>query len=285
MQVLISYFIEATLCTAYYTVFMFSVLARPPKPSPQGLHRGRIRYKIFDTFEGTMPTIRMTATLFSLIVLIAALVVTGRARVSPLDITLYEVEMSVLVSAFAILPVLLLAIFESRGHYDWIFWHAARGLIVLLLLVEMVLILDTDPIANYSAGNGTPEPFEIFCDRHKKVLIQAVSGVVVVLGALTLLEPLFGVCYKRFGWEHDSALGFIRDRGMQGCASLLLLAMWALLIVLTVYRARVFRISGGSNEENEMSFGQVVALAAWVPAILDLLQTYRRKSMYCPIGS
>jgi hypothetical protein len=59
-----------------------------------------------------------------------------------------------------------------------------------------------------------------------------------------------------------------------GIAWLNMLAMWGLLAYFTVLRHRIIKTAGGLDNEDKWSFGQILALATWVPVISEFVYIF-----------
>ena len=59
-----------------------------------------------------------------------------------------------------------------------------------------------------------------------------------------------------------------------GIAWLNLLLMWGLLAYFTVLRHNIIETSGGLDDENKWGFGQLLALATWVPVLAEFLYIF-----------
>lgn len=59
-----------------------------------------------------------------------------------------------------------------------------------------------------------------------------------------------------------------------GNGVLCLAVMWVFLGLFTVYRQDVAKKMSGSDGDNDWTFGQVLALAQWVPVGIDLVVVY-----------
>lgn len=53
--------------------------------------------------------------------------------------------------------------------------------------------------------------------------------------------------------------------------------MWVLLIMFYRYRSRVQTIAGHSNEDYKWTFGQMLALCAFAPVLVELFSIMIRK--------
>jgi hypothetical protein len=59
-----------------------------------------------------------------------------------------------------------------------------------------------------------------------------------------------------------------------GIAWLNMLAMWGLLVYFTVLRHRIIKTAGGLDNEDKWSFGQILALATWVPIMAEFVYIF-----------
>ncbi|RYP16395.1 hypothetical protein DL765_005175 [Monosporascus sp. GIB2] len=267
-----SYYIEAILATIFFIV----LLAWRSKEN---------RPRLLVAFLETLNDLAYGVFLFSIAVMFASLHYVIVARNDPNSVTTYETITSTLVSVFSICPAILMyqmarwkADRETRPE-DKLKTKQAKRLQLVILFVLWALMLaivnlgrDRDPNATAIEAGSIGHPFELFCPvlaegYHEviRIIVDGVSG----LGLICLLVLAF---YKRRAGDETKRPKFIRVVSL-GLPLLAWIAMWLFLGVFTVLRARIIEVAGASDESNEWGFGQIVALATWVPVISKFVYT------------
>ena len=203
----------------------------------------------------------------------ASLYGTLKAQGEPDSVTTYDVTTGVLVTVFSVCPPTLLYcqnerfLSESKGGRRTVKFILRVALFALwaLMLVVVNLGLQSDPSKEALAAGKMGHPFEVYCQVIGTAPLQAVRIFAVASAGLGVLWVGYLVLSGKRGQD---STGEKKNRWPAVVSVLACVAMWLFLVSFTVLRARIIDVAGDSDKSNEWGFGQIVALAAWVPVIL-----------------
>lgn len=293
MQVMAVYYLAAAFSTLYCVVLGIDRL----KPFSRDSRLKHVWDKTCHAFEESLNGFIDAGLLFAIAMLVAASYRHASSRIHP-DKThsLYGLVNSSYLSIFAIFPPLLLQMVAKdlrRLRTRLVMWFfviafsiTVSGLYLNLRTsqhqLEKLLIRDA----------ATTDVFwEYDCEPQK--LRDALDGT------LTLAQVLLGLNMSWWlywatptawrtrlnnavanhqqlnnAWTLASRL--IKPINGAICAAV----MWTLLGLFSGYRFNLEHIMGSSNQDGQWSFGQMLALATWVPVAIDLISIYICKWTY-----
>ncbi|KAK4154396.1 hypothetical protein C8A00DRAFT_14475 [Chaetomidium leptoderma] len=254
-----SYYIEAILATIYMVVLLgksFHLWGGGGAPG-----------RILGAFLGTLGDLIMGAFVFSLVVVIASLHSIFQVRGDEdFSVTTYEIVTAMLVTVFSVCSATLLYCLAEHGKGPKVLLRAVLFALWALMLAVVNIGRTTDPSAAALQSGTIGHPFELYCQVIGTGPLEAVRIFAVAsagLGALWLVYLLSRKCRSKAS-----------ETGRLWRAVVTILAwivMWVFLGVFTALRARSIEVAGASDKSNEWSFGQIVAVAAWVPVLLNFI--------------
>ncbi|KAI0130477.1 hypothetical protein BJ170DRAFT_681924 [Xylariales sp. AK1849] len=271
--VMISYSIEALLATAYVAVYAFA--------SRKRRHKSRSLSSLVNASKGTMQTFYFSAIILSFAMVIGAFIAYfTRPDEEKLevqwaqgeDVSVYEEPLLELACSFSAFPVILahLMLKRYRRRRRLRLWLSMS---LFAACVSLVLVVSLGDVK----GINLKDLFRNEPDIVLSGLIYVESQVIVNgIALLMLLTPLvIGFVGLFIWWWQKGAQDGHKHRrtwnDYKGAMLLLinlgsLLFMWATLVLLFIIRtAGIADSGGGDTAETEWSFGQVLALATWVP--------------------
>ncbi|KAF9873722.1 hypothetical protein CkaCkLH20_08832 [Colletotrichum karsti] len=281
--VVVSYFLEALLGTMYLVVFTIHQTIRrfnknkykkPRKPNASQSVSGRI----LDSFRGSLDMFLSGAMLIAVAMLGAALyaAIDGkeeRDKVNP-DLpsgeAVYETALSLIASNFSVFPVMLLyALVKHDGHRKWL--HRSVLFIMWGLSASVVYIAPRAEI-DWAQRKSGVENFD--CDQRGSQywhVVKAVQFLVIGLPLLWLVITVFITTgFKIPGMVDRPWVKALRGIWRLLIAWINLFIMWGILAYFTIFRQKIIDAAGGLDKNDRWTFGQVFALAAWVPVIAEL---------------
>ncbi len=247
----------------------------------------RIPDRLLAAFTATLPGFRSTAAFFCAALLVAALTVVGKARGQPDKTTSYEVLTATLVCVYSVFPVIILNALGRHERRKW-FHRVIAGLLIILAMVQVNVAERSDPEQAVLDSGEVADAFMVYCPMSSGILYRLVMAtyvVCLVAGAVLLVFSL-PLCSRRWRLD-DNCLyscavevkSFWRFYAALPC----LVIMWAYLVIYQNLRVEVLNRAGPTNKDNEWTFGQLVALLAWAPVIIEF--GYRVCCESCPFLS
>ncbi len=182
------------------------------------------------------------AGIFGIAMLVAALI-----ESTGLSISNYERTMPQLVASLSCLVSLCLTFLEikpSRRPFLRAFVLAVIWGLTLSNLITRILPTVSSTVwrfKHHRSVNGQ--------GRRTSEIIKKFQGIVKILRGVTSLVFAF-VC---------------------------LILAWVMLRLITRVRSSILQAAGDSDQENEWTFGQIVALSTWVPVIIEFVYILLRK--------
>ncbi|RBR08319.1 hypothetical protein FVER53590_13220 [Fusarium verticillioides] len=202
-------------------------------------------------------------------VLLATLIICGRKE-SVYDINMSRLACAILTASyFLTLPVYVDIERKSNSGYF-------MGFVIWLLFTVVMCISYTAEAAARLHGRV---PFEANCwDLRASLKVSRVIFafylIPVVTAMLVCLAYLVGKCTKRLA-DKVPVLGwlFFRVPWRVSSSIFFFIFMWTALESLFTLRADIASVNGGGVQESEGSwgFGQILALATWVPVIEEAI--------------
>jgi len=219
----------------------------------------------------------------------------------------YDMIMSFLASAFSIFPVLVLYAMKGRGsrstlsgfsaprvkhgnehegHHDDAqdekhnIWIRRVTLFVIWILFTVEVFLSSRGNSDYSSRNDPDQAANIDpCNLRGGTTYwegMAVAEYLVIIGpALWLIVTLF--LLTGFGIP-----GVVSNRWIRrwrtiwrlGIAWLNLAIMWAVFFYFADLRYSIIDSAGAADTQNTWGFGQILALATWVPVFAEFIYIF-----------
>ncbi|KAI0159881.1 hypothetical protein GGR52DRAFT_166046 [Hypoxylon sp. FL1284] len=291
-----SYYLAAALATVYlFALSIGSLLAQPR------------RYRVVEAFGESANTFLDAALVFSGTMLVSATVrYTSfiRGHNDEEDYSYYRILAALSMSIFAITPCLVIQTVANklrRRLLRQVLWLAVVGLFIAAA-VQYFKVFDRRLFKELFPASGT---YAIDTDGiqgwwKESLWLRSCSDDSVIQRLFTSWKISFGLLGINLVWllyyvsssipllrrfvgakldsvrmwkSHGTTLHarwtrlkpFLRfANGILCCA-----AMWLLLITFTLYRKSVQRLAPSTDKDSDWTFGQVLALATWVPVVVE----------------
>ena len=270
--------------------------------------------RINDSFRGSLGSFLSASMLISVVMLGAGVYMSvfgrddlRRSNSNPnqalpyLSSAIYDMVLSLLAGVFSIFPVLLLyALMGRHGgdssssrkkkrdakgeggpapdiHRVWL----RRCVLAAIWCLggALVYLAPRGDIDYYDRHDHTAEWTTDFCDQRGGVNywrgLKAAQFLVVGAPLAYLVLTTFVVTGFWIPGLVDRPW-VVRWRSVWrlGVAWLNMLAMWGLLAYFTLLRHRIIKTAGGLDNEDKWSFGQILALATWVPIVAEFVYIF-----------
>ncbi|RYP53957.1 hypothetical protein DL768_001179 [Monosporascus sp. mg162] len=255
----IAYQLEAALVTLYAIIILFDYIHRlPRKDTPAG--------KVLSALQESSIEFLDSAIIFSIGLQVAGIVQTNRLLQAPTYASLYTTVISMMACLFSAFCAALLqcAVFGLRRRKQ----RVASWLLLLgLVLANLGLLLRLAPPDSYDQQDDG--------QHDQQSMWEAVCGPPppfdpIVLGgfmAAIFIVTIGTICIPKL---NENTL---RDTGTLlrlGFSLTCLVVMWTLLGFITAWRTAIDQTApGANNEDKEWTFGQILALTAWAPAVIN----------------
>lgn len=291
---MISYYLVAALATVYVIIISLN--------SIKVLEECSLWRKLYKLFEQTKNLFLDASLLFSISVLLAAIYrfVSASQHPDRKDNTfLYSLVDAIIIPIFSVFPPLMLqfpARKERRNGIRAMLWFLVIGFATTLIVLSFTYS-EHDVHASNDA-NGVPEQvwWLALCDLNNETMFYAVDySMIMALGVLGLNLPrwislLFAIGKDRKTSKHsDTPQGradncpfqiwsrmrqFYRKYGKYARALNIILCcttMWLLLGIVTILAAHKAEAMGQDSKERQLSVGQVLSVATFVPLVIDIV--------------
>ncbi|GJC92778.1 C6 zinc finger domain containing protein [Colletotrichum higginsianum] len=281
--VVVSYYLEGILATMYLLAFTVHQMRRHldknvyEKPRPT--QKQGAGERILDAFRGSLDIFLGGAMLISVAMLGASVYASAtnfkeRSESNP-DLptsdSIYEMALALIASNFSVFPVMLLyALAKHDGHRKWL--HRSVLLLLWGLSVTVVYLAPRGEV-DYALRKSGHRNFE--CDQRGSQYWKAVKAtqfLVVGLPLMWLVLTIFLTTgFKIPGMVDRPWVKRWRSMWRLSVAWVNMLIMWAILAYFTQFRQKIIDAAGGLDKNDKWTFGQVLALAAWVPIVVEIL--------------
>ncbi|KAF6811401.1 C6 zinc finger domain containing protein [Colletotrichum musicola] len=281
--VVVSYFLEALLGTIYLVVFtIHQMVKRHRKNSGYDKKRPNegetIMGRLLDSFRGSLDMFLSGAMLIAVAMLGAALYssitsVQERSETNP-DMpsgeAMFEMALSLIASNFAVFPVMLLyALVKHDGHRKWL--HRSVLFLLWGLSCSVVFLAPRGEV-DYAQRKSGKMNFD--CDQRGSQywhVVKATQFLVIGMPLVWLIITIF----LTTGFKIPGMVDKPWVRNWRAIWRLLtawvnLLLMWGILAYFAHFRQKIIDAAGGLDKNDKWTFGQVLALAAWVPVVAEL---------------
>lgn len=213
----------------------------------------------------------------------------------------YDMILSFLASTFSVFPVLLLYAMKgsSRGssgsgdpkteqgtesehesgskHNLWI---RRSAIVVIWILYTVQVFLSSRGNPDYNTRHDPDQEANIDPCNHRGGteywLAMHVAEVIVIVA------PLLWIIVTVFLVTGFGSRAVVNNRWIRrwrtiwrlGVAWVNLVIMWAVFFYFAQLRVAIIETAGGTDEQNDWAFGQVLALATWVPVVAEFLYIF-----------
>ncbi|OLN87840.1 hypothetical protein CCHL11_00092 [Colletotrichum chlorophyti] len=281
--VVASYYLEAILGTMYLVAFTIHQIRRHVNAniyqSAGSTKKQGFGGRILDSFRGSLDMFLGGAMLIAVAMLVASVYASITSRQErkqpnpelPSGEAVYEMALALIASNFSVFPVMLLyALVKHDGHRKWL--H--RSVLFLLWgLSAAVVYLAPRAEIDYDERKSGRQNFD--CDQRGSQYWHVVKATQFLVIALPLLWLLITV-FVTTGFKIPGMVDKPWVRRWRSCWRLLvawvnLCVMWGILGYFTHFRQKIINAAGGLDKNDKWTFGQVLALAAWVPVVAELI--------------
>lgn len=280
-----------------------------PETTPGRKKRKRLPLsrRINDSFRGSLGSFLSASMLMSIVMLAAGVYISAfgrddvrRSTSNPnqslpyLSSAIYDMVLSLLAGVFSIFPVLLLYALMGRHGGDSSKRKGVKGgepdihrvwlrrcvlAAIWCLGGALVYLAPRGDIDYYDRHDADASWNTDFCDQRggtnywrgmKAAQFLVVGAPLTYIVLTTFLITGFGIP----GVVDKPWVTKWRSVWRLGVAWLNMLAMWGLLGYFTVLRHRIIKTAGGLDNEDKWSFGQILALATWVPIVAEFVYIF-----------
>lgn len=284
---IVNFFVEAGLVTTFLLILLVAT-----KQDHLSKQLCRIRYlqRLISAVQESTRVFLDAALIFCIALLLAATKTFADWIYHPgKPFTTYAAVSSAFLSLFSIVPAFLLhvAASEELRRVKWrrFVWGFIAALAILVVALYYNLP-DTIAAAVADSENDDltrpPDParlqrsWEIDCEEPNRQHGFKISLLVLICTTLSvfLVYALFviNIFYLPFFEpnRHPTVRKF--QYGLMYAAGVLSFAgMWTALGVFVYFRHQLSKYSGSSNKDREWSFGQILAMATWLPVVVELM--------------
>lgn len=294
---MVAYCIEACLVTLFCIALGLSQLRRHRHYRTNSHFDGTSRspvYRIFDAFRGCVNSFWSAAAVLSLTILIISIRLTSKAVenmeanaaswMSGSAISAYDPELTTLASFFSFYPVIILALMvKNKGRRRWLKRAIILSLYVLLLVQLRLGVKNSEPAVSSSASrlalacnaNRVRRLFLKFAEPVFYVLVAVPAGLAVISAAVAVIFKIKDPGMTKEELQPRGSPSAVRlpewfRRTVKIAISIMCFGMmWASLSLLVFVRRRVINAAGNNDPSQEWGFGQMLALATWIPVFLE----------------
>lgn len=292
---MVSYYLVATLATLYVIVISLN--------SVKALQQCHPWTKVNTIFDETMNLFLDTSLLFSISMLLAAIYRLSSAFQHPgqdENTFMYSQLNAVTLSMFSVLPPLLLQFPERRlrrKHIRAILWFLVISLVTTLTVLYHQW-RGYGPISKHFDNqvddmllkHPRQAVWLAFCDLNNKSLLDALDCAILITQVLLVLNLprwIFFLFTIIGGQKRGSRVPQRhRDNGLYRTLSdwkktyrwirvlntlVCCATMWLLLSIFTAMAVRLADAMGQWSKDRRWSVGQVLAMATFVPLIIDII--------------
>jgi hypothetical protein len=283
----------------------------PDPATPKKRKRLPLSRRLNDSFRGSLNNFLSASMLISIVMLGAGVYMSAfgrddlrRSTANPnqalpyLSSAIYDMVLSLLAGVFSIFPVLLLyALMGRHGgessrkkpkdtvgkgrapdiHRVWL--RRCVLFAIWCLGGALVYLSPRGDIDYYDRHDHQAYWNTDFCDQRGGVNYWRgmKAAQFLVVGAPLTYLVLTAFVVTGFGIPGVADRPWVvrwRSVWRLGVAWLNMLAMWGLLAYFTVLRHRIIKTAGGLDNEDKWSFGQILALATWVPIMAEFVYIF-----------
>jgi hypothetical protein len=271
-QVLISYYIQAALCSLFTTLILWELW----RHKFHRVSRSKIQ-RIIDSCKASLDIFETGLQIITLSMIVATIFIA--ANPSP-HRDYIQLILAQELTIFSILSVLLLGFLNILS-----FPGSKKPPRLLIYFLMIVLYIVEVQYTDWSMDNAEGIAGEGLCFDASWMAVRKVGGAFrwIWFGLVWLYILVFVLLrWLCKSWLPNASrwLLKIRKRLNAPIAIALGLAMWSHLINVTIARYRFVEQSGSNIEDTRWSFGQVISLFTWMPVIMELYYLIRSKFIY-----
>ncbi|PKX90420.1 uncharacterized protein P174DRAFT_507136 [Aspergillus novofumigatus IBT 16806] len=295
--VMIAYLIEAALVSLFLVAIGLHHLRsrlyqeRPVPKQTVGYISAAAR--VLDAFRGSITNFWSSAAVLSLAMLIVSLRITARATIyveravqawrSGSAVSAYDTQLATIVSCFSLFPVLILGLLmKNRGRRRWLAGIVHIVLYVLVLVQIRLAISRTSVASKIKSSLGAAcnpmtvdKMFRKYGSPVFYVLIAVPVGLAVLLAAAAVLfrvgrSESENQAERTKTWRLVTNLLRLYGVSLIAFTSLAcFVLMWASIGLLLSMRNLIIENVGHNDPALEWTFGQFLALATWIPVLVE----------------
>jgi len=277
--VLAGYYMLASFATLYlYAAIVHHIRLIQAKPSETPQINGSVgltpppssRRRTIEGVLYTYPSFQDTAMPFSVLILIASLYTIATATAHQSEMTNLQIKFVLLTSVFIRCTATLL---YTCGGDERRRTRLQKWTLALVFVLSAVCSLLSFAYPRYTLSS-----WEYLCSQTADLEYMRPLLPLPVIGAMNcillyMIPSTLAKMNRQWGPYGLRATLYTTPL----CGIIFALLMWTVLVYFTTERQRLVRASK-SSKENQFTFGQILALGTWVPAVIDLVHFYCRKS-------
>lgn len=291
---LTTYVLQATLVTIYFMV----LLANPSDDAPGRTHPKSFLDRTVAAIKDSTGSFLSALFFFCISMLFATMISLARIVASspksqsqnsvPLTLTAPSGPiLSMLVSLYSVLPVAILQMVSAHllrrvkgRRLLWILVAALVGIVLALgvtanynrtlLNNEPISMFHFDPVLTIDDQvnwEGTCVSLDLF--RHLRDFATGLGAVLFITITLYTTRPILPTLITSAKFKESSWHNMVKTTLMWQGLLLTFATMWFCIGWLILTRRRLDRYGGDTNKDLDLSFGQVLALATWVPVLVE----------------
>jgi len=297
---MISYYIEAILVTIYLVAFTIhnivhhydvkagrksEAVGRPHLTRKFTGRSGGPVGRLLDAFRGSLDPLLGATMIMAMAMLIAAVytsIIKGKARQVPANAqdiptgsAIYDMCLSLLAASFSVFPVMLIYALmrhperSERTHRRWL-----RRVVLVLVWGIAATEVYLAPRGELDYNERHAEESSFYCDQRGGPRywagMKAAQFLVIGVPVLWILITAFLLTGFRIPGVVDRPwVRRWRSIWRLLVAWINLALMWGLLAYFTVLRHKIIQVSDGLDQEDVWNFGQILAVATWVPSVAE----------------
>lgn len=297
--VMIAYGIEAGLVSLFLVAMVMDQLrqrrsprvsaAEPKVPDTSPTAR------ILDAFRGGITNFWSSAAVVSLAMLVISLRMTARAKVhlesaitawrSGSAVSAYDTQLATVASSFSIFPVFILSLLiENRRRRRWLKYFVQSILYALVLaqihigtkLTALSVASTLSSLGRACNPSAVDKMFRKYGSPVFYILIALPASLVIISAATVLRSRLQRGSQPPTLTSHRLTVHFsqwyITSLKVFVCVACFTL-MWASFALLVFMRNTIVATAGHDDPALEWGFGQLLALATWIPVFVEWFYT------------
>jgi hypothetical protein len=248
--------------------------------------------RVLDAFRGSTTNFWSATAILSLTMLIVSLRMTARASIyaeravqawrAGSAVSAYDTELATVVSTFSVFPVFILGLLvKNRGRRRWLM-GVAHCILYVLALAQIRLGIKHTSIAATISSLGracNPQTVDRMFHKYGSPVFYVLIAVPIVLVVMSAAAAILFRIHRGKPADHQTRpkdchrdLYFPRPYEaplkLFACVACFIL-MWASVGLLLFMRGEIIKNVGHNDPALEWSFGQLLALATWIPVSVE----------------
>jgi hypothetical protein len=271
---LTNYYLQAILVTLYVAV----LLTLQYTTAGGWMRKRTCVWRIYSAIQHSLRLFLDASLIFALAVLVAT-VHTFRVRLTAprTPLTDYALYLFIYLSHYTLLPALALHHCNTsslRRHYGRIaLWSLATSLELAALGMFFRIVRQPGSYEFYRVDDTytleDPDrqlPWNAWCTNAPAVRTFSIWALALIgFTLLMMILPVLLFASRR--WIDQTRKETCQKTLVITC----LAAMWAFQIEFTLFRIAMNKRAGSSNKDSQWSFGQILALASWIPVVVEIV--------------